>query len=187
MLTGNCWEAFAQDLDLVWRAREDHFKTNCPHFYCKTSHDLTDVFWDMITPASLLGSQIYEIQEAWGGQSELQYADDTLKTLPKGLQFFHPVSPLELPKVMGLAGIHNPDALCHFSGMTFCPWCRKEGQNEGTIVNHLWATHYKLGLVCGTCFCCPPVTFEAIWCHGRKGCKQPRKEDGGLDDTSSST
>ena len=119
----------------------------------------------MITSAGLLGSQIYEIQEVWGGQSKLQYANDMLNTLPKGLQFFCPISSSELPKVMGLAGIHNPDALLCFTSMTFCPWCRKEGQNEGTIVNHLWMTHYKLGLVCETCFHCPSVTSKAIQCQ----------------------
>ena len=35
---------------------------------------------------------------------------------------------------MGLVGIHDPDALCHFNGLTHCPWCGKEGQNEGTVV-----------------------------------------------------
>ena len=66
----------------------------------------------MIAYADLLGSQIYEIQEVWMGWEDLQYANDALKTLPKGLQFFHPVLPMELPKVMGLPGVHNPDALC---------------------------------------------------------------------------
>ena len=79
--------------------------------------------------ASLLGSQIYKMQEVWEGQSKLQYANDALRALPKGLQFFHPISPSELPKVMGLAGVHNPDALHHFNSLSFCPWCGKEGQN----------------------------------------------------------
>ena len=70
-LTGSQQEAFARDLDLVWKAREEHYKTNCPHFNCKTSHDLMNVLWDMITSASLLGSQIYEMQEVWEGWSEL--------------------------------------------------------------------------------------------------------------------
>ena len=85
----------------------------------------------MITSANLLGSQIYEIQGVWTGWEELQYANNALKTSPKGPWFFHPISPLELPKVMGLTGIHNPDALCLIVSMTFCPWCRKEGQKEG--------------------------------------------------------
>ena len=38
---------------------------------------------------------------------------------------------MESPKVMGLMGIHDPDALQHFARFTYCPWCGKEGQNEG--------------------------------------------------------
>ena len=136
-LKGSQHEAFAKDSNLVQQTREDYFKTNCPHFNWETSCDLSDVFWDMISRVSLLDSQIYEIQEAWTGQSDLQYTNDALRILPRGLQFFYPMSPLELPKVIGLMGIHNHNALCHFAGVNFCPWCRKELQNEGTIVNHL--------------------------------------------------
>ena len=119
VLMGSWWEAFARDSDLLQKVRGDYFKTNYPHFNQKTAHDLMYIFQDMITSAGLLGSQIYEIQEVWGGRSELQYANDVLKTLPKGLQFFLPISPSESPKVLGLAGTPNPDALCHFNGMTF--------------------------------------------------------------------
>ena len=84
-LTGSQWEAFARDSDLVQKAREEHYKTNCPHFDHKTSCNLTTVFWDMITSTGLLGSQIYEIQEFWEGWSELQYANDMLRASPKGL------------------------------------------------------------------------------------------------------
>ena len=52
---------------------------------------------------------------------------------------------------MGLKGIHSPKALQQQSGLTFCPWCGKEGQNKGTIVNHLQTTHYHLGLICVHC------------------------------------
>ena len=127
----------------------------------------------MITYANLLGSQVYEIQEVWMGWEDLWYVNNVLKTLPKGLQFFHPVPPMELPKVMDLTRFHNPDALCCFAGVTFCHWCRKEGQNEGTIVNHLWTIHYKLGLVCQKCLCYSSVTLEAIRHHGQD-CKQPK-------------
>ena len=140
-LTGGQWEAFAWDSELVQRMREEHYKTNCPHFNCETCCYLMSIFENKITSASLLGSQIYEIQESWEGQSKLQYANNTLRASPKGLQFFRALSPSESPKVMGLAGVHNPDALCHFNCMTFCPWCGKEGQNEGTIDNHLQTTH----------------------------------------------
>ena len=124
VLMGSQQEAFAMDSDLVWKAKEDYFMTNHLHFNCKTSCDLTDVYQDMIASAGLLGSQIYKIQEVWGGWSELQYANNALKTSPKGLQFFHPKS----PKVMGLAGIHNPNALCCFHSMTFWPMCGKKAR-----------------------------------------------------------
>ena len=52
---------------------------------------------------------------------------------------------------MGLKGIHSPEASQWWSGLAFCLWCRKEGQNEGTIVNHLWTMHYHLGLICVHC------------------------------------
>ena len=84
-LTGGQQETFARDSDLVQKAREEHYKMNCPHFDCETSHDLTNIFQDMNTSASLLGSQIYEIQELWEGQSKLQYANDMLGASPKGL------------------------------------------------------------------------------------------------------
>ena len=131
----------------------------------------------MIKSASLLSSEIHEIKETWTGWHELQYTNYALWTLPKGLKFFHPMSPSESPKVMGLTGIHHPDALHHFNGVTHCPWCGKEGQNEGTFINHLQMMHYKLGLVCKKCFHCPSVTSEAIWHHSWKNC-QPAMEEG---------
>ena len=144
---------------------------------------MADIFQSMIKSTSLLSSEIYEIKETWTRWSELQYANYALRTLPKGLKFFHPVSPSESLKVMGLTGIHHPDALCHFNGVTHCPWNGKEGQNEGTVINHLWMMHYKLGLVCEKCFCCPLVTSEAIWHNGQKS-YQPSTE-GGPDESSS--
>ena len=132
---------------------------------------MMDVFWSMIKSAGLLSSKIYEIKETWTGQRELQYTNYALRTLPKGLKFFHPVSPSESPKVMDLTSIHHPDALHHFNGVTHCPWCGKEGQNKGTVINHLLMMHYTLGLVCEKCFHCPLVTSKAIKCHGHKSCQ----------------
>ena len=66
---------------------------------------------------------------------------------PKILSEWYP--PLESPKGNGVDG-HTPSqcTLHHFSGLTHCPWCRKEGQNQGTIISHLRTVHYKLGLAC---------------------------------------
>ena len=75
----------------------------------------------MAKTTELLSLTIYEIKEVWKGPDELQQANYALMAIPKGLKFLRMVSPLESPKVMGLVGIHNPDALCHFDGLTHCP------------------------------------------------------------------
>ena len=131
----------------------------------------------MIETTDLLGSAIYKIAEAWSGWDELWQTNYSLMTLWKGLKFFRVVSPSKSPKIMGLMGIHNPDMLCHFNSVTHCPWCGKEGQNEGTILNHLWTVHYKLGLMCEKSFSCPSISSEAICCHGQKSC-HPSGEGG---------
>ena len=52
---------------------------------------------------------------------------------------------------MGLKGIHSSEALHQWGSSSYCPWCRKEGQDEGMVVNHLMTMHYHLGLVCILC------------------------------------
>ena len=163
-------EAFGQDTHLVKKTREEYFKNHCPNFNNENTCDLMDVFQRMIETAGLLDSAIHEIQEIWTGHNELQHANYVLRTLPKGLKFFQAVSPLKSPQVMGLASIHHPNVLRCFNGVNHCPWCRKKDQNEGTVVNHLRKVHYKLGLICKKCFCCPSIMSEAIWCHGQKNC-----------------
>ena len=134
--------------------------------------DLSEVFKKLAEKASLLGISIYEIQACWTGPEELKQANYTLWSLTKGLKFLRVVSTMESPKVMGLMGIHDPDALQHFASFTYCPWCGKEGQNEGTVVNHLRTTHYKLGLVCDKCYGCPTITSDTLHCHGCHNCCQ---------------
>ena len=154
-LSRNHQEAFSRDSKLVQKAREEYYQENCPCFNNETSCNMIDIFQSMIKSAGLLSSRIHKIKETSTGWSELQYTNYALRTLPKGLKFFSPVSPSKSPKVMGLTGIHHPNTFHHFNGVTHCPWCGKEGQNKGIVVNHLQTTHYKLGLVCKKCFCCP--------------------------------
>ena len=120
----------------------------------------------MAETSKLLGLAIYEIKEVWKGPDKFWQANYALRTLPKDLKILRVVPLLESPKVMGLMGIHDPDALCHFNGMTYCPWCRKEGQNEGTIVNHLWTMHYRLSLVSKKCYSYPSTSSDTLHCHG---------------------
>ena len=140
--------------------REEYFQLHHPNFNHENTCDFSEVFWCITGTADLFGWAIFEITDAWLGQDELCQANYSLMTLWKGLKFFRAVPPSKSPKVIGLMGIHNPDMLHCFSGMTHCLWCRKVGQNKGTIIIHLRMVHYKLGLMCKKCFGCPSVSLE---------------------------
>ena len=169
--------AFSWDSNLVKEARREFFSKHSYNFTTDSTHSLSEIFKQMAISADLLGTSIHEIQASWTGPNELKQGNYALLTLPKGLKFFCAVPPSKSPKVMGLVAIHDPDALCHFSGITYCPWCREEGQNEGTMVNHLWTVHYRLGLVCNRCYDCPSTTSNTLHCHGWQDCCQPRENN----------
>ena len=181
VLTWSCSEAFSWDTSQVSETRKEYFKRHSPNFTMEGMHDLSEVFRWM---AELLGLAIYKIQEVWKGPDELQQANYALRSLPKGLKFLWAVPPLESPKVVGLVGIHNPDALCCFSDMTHCPWCGKEGQNEGSVINHLWMVHYRLSLVCNKCYNYPSTSSDTLCCHGWQNC--PPSGEGGPNESTSS-
>ena len=153
-------------------ARLCFFSNHSYNFVDDGTRDLSDVFKELAESAGLLGEAIYEIQLSWTRPEELKQANYALQSLPKGLIFLRVVPALESPKVMGLLGIHDPDALWHYAGYTYCPWCGKEGQNEGMVVNHLRTTHYRLGLVCNKHFGCPSVTSDSLCWHGHQDCQQ---------------
>ena len=136
--------------------------------------DLSEIFRQMAASTELLGTSIYEIQASWMGPDELKQAKYALRSLPKGLKLLHVVP--QSPKVMGLVGIHDPDALHCFSSITHCPWCGKEGQNEGTMVNHLWMVHYRLGQVCNKYHDCVSTMSDTLCCHGQQDCWQPKEK-----------
>ena len=152
-------------------ARLHFFSNHSCNWANDVTNDLSNVFKELAESASLLGEAIYEIQLSWTGPEELKQANYALQSLPKGLRFLRVVPAMESPKVMGLRGIHDPNALWHYSIYTFCPWCGKEGQNEGTVVNHLRTTHYRLGLVCNQCFGCPTVMLDTLPQHGHLNCQ----------------
>ena len=117
-------------------ARLQLFSKHSYNFTGDGSQDLSAIFKKLPTSAGLLGTEIYEIQSSWTGPEELKQANYTLWSLSKSLKFLRVVPTSESPKVMGLVGIHDPDALQHYASFTYCPWYGKEGQNEGTVINH---------------------------------------------------
>ena len=155
-------DAFSQDSGPVKEPRECYFATHPWDWAHGNTDNLSDIFRELAQGAGLLGKFIHEIQVSWNGPEELKHANYILRSLPKGLKFLRVVSAKESPKIMGLKGIHDSDALWHFTSYTYCLLCGKDGQNEGTIINHLRTVHYKLGLICDQCFGCPTVTLDAL-------------------------
>ena len=68
-------------------ARKEYFKRHSPNFTMDGMCDLSEVFRHMAKSTKLLGLAIYEIQEVWEGPDELQQANYTLRSLPKGHKF----------------------------------------------------------------------------------------------------
>ena len=104
----------------------------------------------MANSTNLMGSEVHEVQGAWMGQKDLKATYHAAKVSPKDIQFFRVVLPIELPKIMGLRGIHSPKVLPWWGGLSFSPWWGKGGHNEGMVVNHLQTSHYHLGLFAAT-------------------------------------
>ena len=155
-------DAFSQDSSLIKEARACYFATHPWDWTQGNMNDLSDIFRGLAQSAGLLGECIFEIQNLWKGPDHLKCANYILLDLPKGLKFLRAVSAKESLKVMGLKGIHNSEALWHFASYMYCLWCRKDRQNEGTVINHLRTIHYKLGLVCDLCFGCPMTMADTL-------------------------
>ena len=158
-------------------ARKQYFLKHSYNLTMEGTCNLWEVFKRIAKSTKLLCTSIHEIQVVWTGLDEPRQANYALKSLPKGLRFLHAVPPSESPKVMGLVGIHDLDALHCFNSLTHCPWCGKEGQNEGTVVNHLWMVHYRLGLVCNKCNDCPSTSSDTLHCHSQQNCQQPGEKN----------
>ena len=159
------WEAFHRDSDLVKCLRWTYFRTHPPEFHREVTYDLSDVFKEMMEMAGLIDLEFYMVQDLWWGTKELHTANYVARGSAKDLHYFWVVLPLKSPKIMGLTGIHSPEALKHQAGLSFCPWCGKKGQNEGTVVNHLHTGHYCLRLVCERCLSYFATTSDTKWHH----------------------
>ena len=169
-MKSECADAFSRDSDSVKEARAHYFTTHSWDWAQGNTEDLSDIFKELTQEAGLLDNSIFEIQQSWKGPEHLQQANYIFQSQPKGLRFLRAVSAKESPKEMGLKGIHDPEALWCFSRFTYCLWCGKLGQNEGTVMNHLRTTHYKLGLICNQCFGCPTMMADTLCWHGRINC-----------------
>ena len=165
---------------MVKEARREFSSKHLSNFTTDGNCDLSRTFKWLAASANLLGTSIHKIQASWTGPKELKQVSYALQSLPKGLKFLHAVPPQNLLRswdwwVYTSQMSFSPDALQCFGGVTYCPWCRKEGENEGTEVNHLQTMHYRLGLVCNRCYDCPSTTSDTFHHHGWHDCCQLRE------------
>ena len=175
-------DAFNWDSSPMKEARSHYFATHPSDWVNSNTEDLSDIFRELAQGTGLLGESIHEIKWLWDGLEELKHVNYVLWCLPKGLKFLRVVSTKDSPKVMGLKGIHDPSALQHFASYTHCPWCSKDGQNEGIIVNHLRTVHYRarshlwpMLQLSHSDIGHPPGSMDAIpaqikACHLQRGC-----------------
>ena len=56
-------------------ARWAYYKAHQPNFKQEGLYDLFFTFWQIATSTNLLGSEIHEVQESWGGWNDLQAAN----------------------------------------------------------------------------------------------------------------
>ena len=100
-------------------ARWAYYKAHWSNFNQEVSYDLSSTFWQMTTSTNLLGTEIHEVEESWGGRKDFWATKEAAKSSPKDIHFFRVVLPTEL--IMGLKGIHSPKALWWQGDITFCP------------------------------------------------------------------
>ena len=120
-MKSNHADAFSRDSNSVKEARACYFATHSWDWTCGNTEDLSDIFKELAQEAGLLGESIFKMQWSWKGPEHLKHANYVFQSQPKGLRFLRAVSAKESPKEMGLKGIHNPEALWHSSGYTYCP------------------------------------------------------------------
>ena len=108
-------DAFSHDSDPMKEARSCYFATHPWDWIHDNTDNLSDLFKELAEGAGLLGKSIYEIQLLWDGPEEFKHANYSLQSLSKGLRFLRVVPATESPKVMGLQGTHDSDALWCFA------------------------------------------------------------------------
>ena len=164
-------DAFSHDSDPVKEARLCYFATHPCDWIHDNTDDLSDIFRELAEGAGLLGESIHEIQLLWDGPEELKHANYALQSLPKGLRFLRVVPTTESPKVMGLKRIHDPSALWHFVGYTYCPWCGRRGKRRELWLT-IWGQPTTDEALSDQYFGCSTVMLDTLHWQGHCNCQK---------------
>ena len=114
-------DAFCKDSELVQWIRQTYFRTYVLTLHKEDNYELTEVFRELAEMAGLLSTEVYPVHNQWVGRKELHSAYYAVRGSAKDHHFFRMVVPLKSPKIMGLWGIHFPEALKWQVGLFFCP------------------------------------------------------------------
>ena len=87
-LRESCLEAFLKDSDLIWVMGWTYFKMHHPNYDHEGSQDFSHTFKEMATSASLIGSDVHEVQEVWTGWKDLWVIHHTVQSSSKDIHFF---------------------------------------------------------------------------------------------------
>ena len=85
----------------------------------------------MAKMVGLMGTDIHPIEDQWQGKKELHTANHVAKGSTKTFAISQVVSPIKSPKIMGLKGIHSPEALKCQAGLSPLPLVWKGGPKWG--------------------------------------------------------
>ena len=110
-LKGAHQEALSKGSNLVKQIRWTYFKAHCLEFDSETTHNLTCIFKGMADMVGLLNNKVHQVQDPWPGKKELHTANHATISSAQEICYFQVVSPTESPKIIGLKGIHFPEAL----------------------------------------------------------------------------
>ena len=176
-------EVFGQDSELAKRGQEGISSWNIPAISttdgtCNLSEIFKQMAMKVLTywaPPSMKIQVVMDWDLMNWNASKL-CSDDLY---PKGLKFLHVVPPSESPKVMGLMGIHDPDAIHHFSGITHCPLVwegRSEWGDQWSITYRQCTTGWAL---CATDVIMPvhQTHWTSLHHHGWQECQQTWEEN----------
>ena len=114
-----------QEVNIIKVARWVYQKAHQANFEQEGSYDLSSISCQMATSTNLLNAEVYKLQETWGGWKDLRTTNLAARASPKDIHFFQIISPMELPKIMGLKSIHSMEALQWQGRLTFCPCAAK--------------------------------------------------------------
>ena len=165
-LKENHQEVFSRESELVRAARWAYHKTHQLSYEHKGSHDISSTFREMVTSTNPWALRSMRCRRHGPGR----------KT--SGPLTMQPRLPLRISLSLGLCHPLNhwkswdwgdpfpqDPAIVGWVVLLSMVWKRRT--ELGYVVNHLWTSHYHLGLICSWCMEYFTTRADAMWQHSQ--------------------